>query len=144
MKICIFEGVPLGPVGDNEYCIAGQSDSSAYLHKPNSSVSGIASLDEAVCRLTKGGYIVDKRHLPFSKKVLCVSGPMDGSHLPPLTYSPSLFNDQTFDSIEGFFSIIKDPGSMSYLSMDLYAEWWRRHGAKIGRKNEDGGVSWKD
>lgn len=146
-----YEGIALKPTKAQDYYIVGQSQSSAYAAQPGCSTSGIRDLEEAIVRLCEGGYVLDKRTLSWEVACDVISGPMDSADLPPLTLRDMWEPNRTFDSFDAFFSYLEERKaehegrealSMSYLSMDLYAEWWRRKGAKVGRKVK-GEIQWK-
>jgi hypothetical protein len=146
MKTEKYEGISLKPTKAQDYYIVGQSQSSAYAGSPGSSTSGISTLDDAIERLCEGGYVFDKRHLSYDVACCCISGPMDKVDLPPMTVSPCFEKHRTFATFDEFFSYLEtDEGkcmSMTFISMDLFGEWWRRKGAKVGRKIK-GKIEWK-
>lgn len=140
-----YEGIALRPTKTKEYYLVGQSQSSAYAGAPGVSTSGIGSLEKAIEDLCEGGYVLDKRHLTWEVACECISGPMEHVGLPPMTMGAAYEPKRTFTSFDEFFSYLEKespPLTMSYLSMDLYAEWWRRKGAKVGRKVK-GQIEWK-
>lgn len=141
IRTASYEGIVIKPTSKCNYFFVGQSQSSAYAAEPGSNTSGISSLEVAIVQLAEGGYVVDKRHLPWEVAVECISGPMENVHLQPLTMCEVYGHTRTFTSFGEFFTYIEDRAakglgglSMSYISMDLYAEWWRRKGARVGRK----------
>lgn len=162
----VFEGILIDPKPwdpksrsttkqSGEYWLMGQSQSSAYAHKPNCFASGM-SWDNAIEELAQGGYVVDKRHLDYEVACEVISSPLDNPELGPLTLGNMGSQPITFASFDQFFEWVENriiqrrkenpqagPGlSMAYLSLDLYAEWWRRRGAKVGRKI-NGEIYWK-
>lgn len=144
-KTAKYEGIALRPTKTKEYYMVGQSQSSAYAGAPGCSTSGIGSLEKAIEDLCEGGYAIDKRHLSWEVACCVISGPMEHVGLPPLTMRNGWEPQRTFASFEEFFSYLEKetpPLTMTYLSMDLYAEWWRRKGAKVGRKVK-GTIQWK-
>lgn len=144
-----YEGVSVKPTKKLDYCMVGQSQASAYAESLGSSTSGIRDLETAIAQLAEGGYVLDKRDLPWEVACECISGPMSSASLPPMTLRDLYGPDQVFRTFSDFFAYLDErkakgePGlSCSYLSMDLYAEWWRRKGAKVGRKVK-GAIQWK-
>lgn len=150
-----FGGIAICPTRElTEYSV-GQCESSAYSHSPNSSTSGIATLEDAIARLAPGGYVLDKRGLPWESVQHVISGPMEDCKLPPLTVE-RWGNVRCFDTYEDFLAWgeeVKAEGgnlSMCMLSLDLYAEYWRRLGAKVGRKlyldmsSDETHIVWKE
>lgn len=135
----MFDGIRIYPTKDMPEYSVGQCESSAYSHAPNSSTSGIATLEDAIARLAPGGYVLDKRNLPWESVRHVISGPMESCTLPPLT-AERWGDVRCFDTYEDFLAWeaeVKAEGgnlSMCNLSLDLYAEYWRRLGAKVGRK----------
>jgi hypothetical protein len=143
-----YEGIAIVPTAtETEYSI-GQCESGAYSQAPGSRTSGYRDLEEIISRLAFGGYVIDKRNLPWESVVHVISGPMDSCTLPPMTISIIWEYNRTFRTYEEFLSYaaeLKAAGrnlSMAYLSLDLYAEYWRRLGAKVGRKVQ-GEIVWK-
>lgn len=146
-----YEGILVKPTKAQDYCMVGQAQSGAYAASVGSSTSGIRNLEEAITQLCEGGYILDKRHLSWEVACECITGPMESVSLPPMTMRDLYEDDVTFGSIEEFYSYLEERKqryggrealSMSYLSMDLYAAWWHRKGAKVGRKIK-GEIQWK-
>jgi hypothetical protein len=141
-----YEGLSLRPTKAQDYYMVGQSQSSAYAHQPNCSTSGIRNLEEAIVRLCEGGYVLDKRELSWEVACNVISGPMDQVDLPPMTMRRAYEKARTFGSFREFYDYLDSPecGGMSFanLSMDLYAAWWHRLGAKVGRKVK-GVIQWK-
>lgn len=135
----VFGGITICPTTDMTEYSVGQGEASAYSRSPMSSTSGYGSLEDAIARLAPGGYVIDKRGLPWDSMRHVISGPMESCVLPPLT--ANRWGDvRCFNTYEDFLSWgekVKESGgnlSMCDLSLDLYAEYWRRLGAKVGRK----------
>lgn len=136
-----YDGINICQTKTHEYILVGQSQASAYakglIELNNSyqefSVSGISTLEDAVTKLCYGGYIIDKRHLSWEVACNCISGPIDNVRLPALTVD--IWREQTtFSSYNEFEMWSKDKNlSLTYLSVDLYAEYWKRLGAKVSR-----------
>lgn len=142
-----YEGIAVKPTKAHDYLMVGQSQASAYAESLGSSTSGIRSLEDAVAQLAEGGYAIDKRHLSWDVACACISGPMCSASLPQLSIR-YLGSIQTFISYSQFESYVETHSakggnlSLHFISMDLYAEWWRRKGARVGRKVK-GMVEWK-
>lgn len=128
-----YAGIAVKPTKVQEYLIVGQSQASAYAEALGYSTSGIRTLEDAIAQLAEGGYAVDKRHLPWEIACACISGPMCSASLPPMS-ARVLGEYRTFASYEAFEAETKGGLSLHFLSMDLYAEWWKRRGARVGRK----------
>jgi hypothetical protein len=151
MRTAKYEGIAIKPTKERDCYMVGQSQSSPYAHGVGHSVSGGVHLEEFIDRyLAEGGYVIDKRHLPWEIACAVISGPMDKVGLPPMTLE-EFGETRTFESFDAFFSYLEERKkafdgseglSMAYLSVDLYAEWWRRKGAKVGRKVA-GNIQWK-
>lgn len=96
-------------------------------------------LEELYPRLCEGGYVIDNRFLDWEVACEIISGPMDDIELAPLQVR-SFMMRTSFNSLEEFFLYEKKRseggGNLSthFVSMDLYAEWWAKRGAKVGRK----------
>lgn len=135
-----FEGIAIRPTKKHPFLIVGQSQASAYGESINSSTSGIRSLEEAIDGLADGGYVLDKRHLSWEVACEAISGPMAKVNLPSLTIGEPYSASQTFADFEEFFRYLEegkargDGVAFTYMSMDLYTQWWYRKGARVGRK----------
>jgi hypothetical protein len=143
-----YDGISIKPTKDHPAFYIGQGQSGAYSGSPGTSTSGYYALEEIIPRLAEGGYVFDKRGLTWDVACNCISGPMSSCELAPM--SVDRWDDKrTFNTYEEFAAYeqtVKAEGgnlSMSYLSLDLYAEWWRRLGAKVGRKVK-GEIVWKE
>lgn len=148
-KTAKYEGIALRPTKEKQYYMVGESQSFAYAHYPGGSASGIRNLETAIERLCEGGYVVDKRGVSSDTAIeMAFTGPMDEVSLPPMTMKIPFERLRTFTSYEEFAAYESDllvQGrnlSMHCLSLDLYAEWCRRKGAKVGRKVR-GEIQWK-
>lgn len=135
----VYDGIAICPTKEQSAYSIGQCESGAYSHAPNTSTSGYYDLEEVIPRLAEGGYAIDKRNLPWESVRHVISGPMESCNLPPLT-ADRWGRVQTFTTYCDFLAWaaeVKAKGgnlSMSYISLDLYAEYWHRLGARVGRK----------
>lgn len=139
-----YDNISIRPSKNRPYHFAGQSQAGAYANSENSSVTTYDALENIIDRVAEGGYVVDKRHLPIEIAVKTISGPIQRPGLPPLTID-DWGKQQSFSSINEFFKYLsmRTTGiSMCYFSLDLYAEWWKRLGAKVGRVKK-GKVVWQ-
>lgn len=140
-----YENRMIRPTKDRRYSLIGQAQAGAWANGGDFSLRTYDSLESLFDKVAEGGYVIDKRHLPFEILLKAVSGPMDNANLPPLTISDCMEEPRTFKSMDEFFLYLatrKAGISMTYFSLDLYAEWWRRLGAKVGRMVR-GNVQWK-
>lgn len=98
------------------------------------SASGIASLEEACERLDDGGVCIDKRALGEEGIAMVYSGPMHSVRLPPRTIQVFGSEPKTFSTVEAALLDSDTMRSLTYVSLDIDAEIWRRLGARIGKK----------
>lgn len=89
------------------------------------------------CRLSDGAYIVQ---LPKHLADVQLSAPVPNCNLPPLTYERLSTTEEvpqrtqrTFSSISASSQDIYSSLPFSEVSLDLYAAYWRRRKAIIGR-----------
>lgn len=134
-----FEGIPLVWGNGKKIIALGQAAVGGYYEsiESDSMTSGSSNcpaLEVMIERekdlICEGAYIFDKRSLPIEVQWKCVSGPMPGKQLEPLTldYWGTIKRHTTVKDLTE-----KEATATTYLSYDLYAEYWRRLGAKIGR-----------
>jgi len=126
-----------------EFLVLGQALCSPHADLPTivgensttrSSVSGLSGeLEDYITAVIDGGYVVDKRNVPIDVLTRwVVSGPMMRDDLPAGHCSPPFGKDpspMTVEELIGRFDGI----SMTYISIDLYVELWKRLGAKVFR-----------
>ncbi len=135
----MFEGKPLFWGKGRDMMICGQSQSGAHgdsyqSNSSSSSTSGYDTLENFIKehkdRLCDGAYVIDSRGLTWDQACNCISGPMEKCQLDPLTIDSwgkisklepkDLLN---LPEIKGF----------NYVSLDIYAAFWRKIGSRIGR-----------
>lgn len=145
-----YEGIFLQPTKEQECTHVSQVLAGAFGAGLTWSVqwcsfrlSGYSELEEIIPRLCEGGYISDKRGLPWPVACEIISGPMEDVLLPPLTIR-HWQDRRTFASMEEFFDFEKAGNRFgtAFVSIDIFCAWWHRRGAKVGRKI-NGEIVWQ-
>ena len=145
-KVFSFEGVDLLWGKGKRMMICGQSQSGAHgagfeSDSSSFSCSGYDSLENFIEQhkheLCDGAYIIDSRGLTLEQALNCISGPMEKCDLDPLTidYWGKITNNVDLNNLPKL-------SSMAYVSLDIYAAFWRNIGSKIGRFI-NGAVVWE-
>jgi hypothetical protein len=103
--------------------------------------------------LVEGGYVLDKRAVLMARPWLAIGSPMVKGTLPPGTVDRFIDRHPTdafgesivLDSIRsdptnpaaGLAALMQDDpacGGFDDVAPDVYADWWRRRGARVGRR----------
>lgn len=132
----------------SEFKAGAHADGISYLGGKacgTSSLSGCHEPLEALAleaRVAEGAFVLDKRPTEDKGVSLVFSGPMIKADLPPATVNNGWGEDKvTYTDVSDAIERGKIRG-MSYVSVDVYVEMWKRAGAKVGRK-VNGQIVWE-
>lgn len=79
-----------------------------------------------------GSYVIDKEEILEKNPSFSVRAPLLNCDLPPRAINFFVSN-RTAEN-----GIVSQAGSMDYIGIELYVEYWRKAGAKIGKVQDDG------
>lgn len=100
-----------------------------------------------------GACVIDKSKVLENKTHLAYKAPLIDVNMHP-RHVKRFVNNVEFDvgdlESKDIFSIVevnfkmKNIGSLDYVGAEIYAEWWRRHGARVGKVQDDNQtIIWK-
>lgn len=139
--------------------VMGSCSGESCINGMKCSTTGLFGVEENFERVRSGGWIVDLR--PVEDPVMkVIKAPMLGLNLKPNEVD-SLSREALDKSIVA--QAVKDqPGnplgaivrieeacreqgfsSLDTVGIDLWLQYWRKNGARIGRVGDDGGVTWE-
>jgi hypothetical protein len=122
-----------------QYDLVGIALSGAYAKAKNVSLTGGKDLASMYHYLKEGGYVIDKRSCDQNQ---IIDGAYRGA-MVDFALSDNLQKCTWESDVPKPCANYKDAGALDYVSFNLYRDFWRSLGARIGKRVADS-IVWEN